>query len=289
MTAAEIAMTLGGAKKVGSQWLCRCPAHPDRTPSLALRDGNDGRVLLYCHAGCSARDISSELTKRGLLAGSRPPRPRTSVGPSNNRDGGADVRRRIKLAAHIWNESNCARDSIVEIYLRTRGLGLPEDATCLRYHPSCPRGSDRLPAMVAEMRSATTNEFLGVHRTFIKANGTGKADVDPQRMALGCLVGAVVKISADEDVTLGIGICEGIEDAIAIVNGGWRPVWCCVSAGNMSAFKPLPGIEAVTVFADADAPGLKAAQSVARHWRDAGREARIVVPKRAKDFGEALR
>lgn len=34
------------------QWLARCPAHADRTPSLAIRDGEGGRVLVRCWAGC---------------------------------------------------------------------------------------------------------------------------------------------------------------------------------------------------------------------------------------------
>lgn len=35
----------------------RCPAHEDRTPSLTLTEGNDGRALLHCHAGCDAESI----------------------------------------------------------------------------------------------------------------------------------------------------------------------------------------------------------------------------------------
>jgi hypothetical protein len=35
----------------------RCPAHDDRQPSLAIAEGSDGRVLIYCHAGCTARAI----------------------------------------------------------------------------------------------------------------------------------------------------------------------------------------------------------------------------------------
>jgi len=143
--------------------------------------------------------------------------------------------------------------------------------------------------MIAEVCSATTNEFLGVHRTFIKSDGSGKAEVQPQRMALGCLGGGVIKVSVDEDVTIGIGVCEGVEDAIAVINSGWRPVWCCISAGNLGRFPLLPGIESLTVFADADQAGIKAARCAVRRWRQAGWEARVVVPMRAKDFGEALR
>lgn len=39
------------------QYEARCPAHDDRSPSLSVKEGDDGRVLLNCHAGCSTRDV----------------------------------------------------------------------------------------------------------------------------------------------------------------------------------------------------------------------------------------
>lgn len=34
-------------------WVACCPAHDDRSPSLAIAEGSDGRVLLHCFGGCS--------------------------------------------------------------------------------------------------------------------------------------------------------------------------------------------------------------------------------------------
>jgi hypothetical protein len=34
-------------------WLACCPAHPDKSPSLSIRELPDGRVLLHCFTGCS--------------------------------------------------------------------------------------------------------------------------------------------------------------------------------------------------------------------------------------------
>jgi len=34
-----------------------CPAHEDRSPSLSIRENDDGRVLIYCFAGCGAGDV----------------------------------------------------------------------------------------------------------------------------------------------------------------------------------------------------------------------------------------
>lgn len=43
------------------QWSARCPAHDDRRSSLSVSIGDGGRVLLNCHAGCSAEEITSSL------------------------------------------------------------------------------------------------------------------------------------------------------------------------------------------------------------------------------------
>lgn len=44
-------------KPSGDGWTCRCPAHDDRKPSLSIREGDDGRALVNCHAGCTAKAV----------------------------------------------------------------------------------------------------------------------------------------------------------------------------------------------------------------------------------------
>ena len=39
------------------RWTACCPAHVDRSPSLAITETDDGRILLKCFAGCSAHQI----------------------------------------------------------------------------------------------------------------------------------------------------------------------------------------------------------------------------------------
>ncbi|QSA98616.1 hypothetical protein [Methylococcus sp. EFPC2] len=43
------------------KFLARCPAHDDRSPSLGIRETDDGRVLLKCWAGCSFEQITSAI------------------------------------------------------------------------------------------------------------------------------------------------------------------------------------------------------------------------------------
>jgi putative DNA primase/helicase len=53
----EVLRLLKGIKQSGSQWAALCPAHDDSSPSLAISEGDDGRVLLHCHAGCDTKDV----------------------------------------------------------------------------------------------------------------------------------------------------------------------------------------------------------------------------------------
>ena len=42
-------------RRSGPSWSAKCPAHDDKSPSLSVSEGSDGRALVNCHAGCSAR------------------------------------------------------------------------------------------------------------------------------------------------------------------------------------------------------------------------------------------
>ena len=53
---------LDEVRETGSgRFIGRCPAHDDRSPSLAIRDCDDGRILLHCFAGCECEDVLSAL------------------------------------------------------------------------------------------------------------------------------------------------------------------------------------------------------------------------------------
>lgn len=48
---------LEGVKRQGERYVARCPAHDDKSPSLSLARGEDGRALVRCWAGCETRDV----------------------------------------------------------------------------------------------------------------------------------------------------------------------------------------------------------------------------------------
>src|SRR5450631_2843368 len=47
--------------KSGTGHMARCPAHEDRTASLSVREGDDGKILLFCQAGCETKYVLEKL------------------------------------------------------------------------------------------------------------------------------------------------------------------------------------------------------------------------------------
>ena len=49
---------LDHVKQTGQgKWLACCPAHTDKSPSLAIKETADGKMFLHCFAGCPVTDI----------------------------------------------------------------------------------------------------------------------------------------------------------------------------------------------------------------------------------------
>ncbi|MHC8329158.1 CHC2 zinc finger domain-containing protein [Pseudomonas sp. LB1P83] len=46
-----------GVKQHGDSFMAVCPAHQDKSPSLSLSRGGDGRALVHCFAGCDPHDV----------------------------------------------------------------------------------------------------------------------------------------------------------------------------------------------------------------------------------------
>lgn len=64
--AESIAHALGG-KRLGQGFMCCCPAHDDRSPSLSITDA-DNKILLHCFAGCTFEEVTCALHSMGLWA-----------------------------------------------------------------------------------------------------------------------------------------------------------------------------------------------------------------------------
>jgi hypothetical protein len=74
MTTAEISEIFNAKTIARGRYQALCIAHPDKSPSLVITEGLDGRTLIKCWAGCSLESIlaAAGLKKRDLFGKSRP-------------------------------------------------------------------------------------------------------------------------------------------------------------------------------------------------------------------------
>jgi hypothetical protein len=62
MSAATLLDRLAGVRQTApGRWIARCPAHQDKSPSLSVRELDDGRVLLHDFGGCGTDDVLAAL------------------------------------------------------------------------------------------------------------------------------------------------------------------------------------------------------------------------------------
>jgi putative DNA primase/helicase len=252
--------------------------------------GGDALALIAHVHGTPMRDALEWAV--AWLAGRGTLRPANDNGPLPAHNGpsrlasGADRNHpsgTAQLAKSLWADAMPIPGTPAEQYLRAaRGLPLPGYVDSLRYHPRAWRNrryGPPGPAMIARMTCPETGQPTGVHVTRLRPDGSGKAEGADTRIMLG--KAGVVRLSPDDEVTLGLGVAEGIETALSVMAFGWTPVWALLSAGGIRRFPVLPGIKSLTIFADADHAGMGAAEACAARWEACGREARIFAPEAA--------
>jgi putative DNA primase/helicase len=280
MTAAErVARVLSGAYRSGMWWRSRCPVHGSRGSTLALLDGARGLVV-HCHAGCDRREILAELHRRGLLSSRSgnvsPVRPDPGEVQRRHPMELTDRRRRIALAQEIWLLSYPAAGSPVQTYLTSRGL-TTAPPPALRWAPRCRHPSGIcLPAMVARIDNLD-GELIGLHRTFLRPDGSGKANVELQKAMLGRASGGAVRLAPAAE-TLMIG--EGIETCLAAMQATAQPTWAALSAIGIERLLLPLSVRTVIVLADHDRSGTgeRAARTASQRWGAEGRRVRIAMP-----------
>lgn len=239
-----------------------CPFHQEKTPSFHVSDARGSYHCFGCGAHGSLFDWVMETQGRSfaeavaLLAEDgdiAPAQPAQREG-WRRVDEGSELHPSAFVGQWIWDRAMPARGTMVEAYLRGRGLspdGVAGGLEALRYHPAAPvvpwrigaqPGSvRRAPAMVGAMM-ANDGAVMGAHVTYLAADGRGKADfgVDrggrarPSRKMWGPLSGHAVWLSgspmAARDRPLIVG--EGIETVWAFIEKCWpRP---CHAAAALS-------------------------------------------------------
>ena len=123
--------------------------------------------------------------------------------------------------------------------------------------------------------------FASIHRTFLKPDGSGKAEMaSPRKLTPGELPpGACVALSQYTGGTLGI--AEGIETAMAASALYEMPVWSAINATLLKRWWPPDGCYDVVVFADNDVKhgGQAAAFELAHRLSVKGIDTLVKVPE----------
>lgn len=179
-----------------------------------------------------------------------------------------ELAKRVERARRMWRETVPLKDTLGANYLFTQrriDVDTLDVEHAVRWH-------EREQAIVALMRSPFTGEPSGIHRTFINPDTT-------KRWRGMLAPKGVICLMPSTEVTMGLGITEGLEDGLSILAAGWLPVWVACDAGAIKTFPVLSGVEFLTIFADGDATGLEAACSCARRWESNNRDVRIIAPR----------
>ena len=286
MTAEAIARALGG-HRAGATWMACCPVHEDRTPSLSISTGTDGKVLVRCHAGCDQRDVIAALRARGVWNTSERRAIRFSRKPDRvpSPETERDTTRRTEAALAIWRATQLAEGTPVEFYLRSRGIAIPVPPS-IRFYAGLKHPSGGIwPAMVALVTRGTSGTLMAVHRTYLARDGSSKAPVEPAKMMLGSCRAGAVRLGPVGDRLM---IAEGIETALSAIQATAQPAWAALSTSGLRTLELPLDVRDVIVLADGDDPGEAAAQECARRWKREGRRVQIARPPQGLDFNDLL-
>jgi len=268
MNANQIGNALKGRRN-GKGWLVRCPCpnhgkgRGDRNPSLSIEDG-DGRLLLYCFAGCSFEEILDELDRRGLVDDEREEPCERPVSVTPHRPN-AD-------AVLIWRAAEPLHRTLADEYLSRRGITLRPPT--LRYRP------DRRE-MIAAIQAPDGN-VIAIQRTRLN----NQAEKIERLTSVGGIGAGCVRLGPAAEV---MGIAEGVETALAAMQMTRMTVWASLGAARLDKIWLPPIVKEVHIFGDDDEAGRKASDRATLMHAN---ERRTVVPRfppnGLKDYNDLL-
>jgi hypothetical protein len=290
--ARTIAMALGGCTGPGpnGDYLCLCPAHPDTTPSLSLKDGDSG-LLAHCFAGCSNPAIFAAMARLGYWT---PPAADPEMEPKGAApDVDVDVEGAVegdeaedpaeaatkaaveakakKLAeararfVAVWAgfDPKSALHPTVDAYCDWRGVSrFTTVPTWLRFMPSGLHvGKDKngqrfeqyFPMLVVAGEDPKTGELLGAQREYLAYGGKGAAPL-PSKDRKKTVPGVSLKGAIAR-------MAEPIDDEFLLVGEGWvtvktvmdatgLPGWSVFGAPGIASFDPLDNVKQILFLAD---------------------------------------
>jgi hypothetical protein len=181
--------------------------------------------------------------------------------------------------------------TVVEAYLRKRGITALHGTGCLRFHPRCYYRPDAhsetetWPAMVAAVTDLD-GKVTGAHRTWLDPSGRDKAAIDTPRRAMGALLGNAVRFDVAHNV---LAAGEGIETMLSLrCVMPTMPTVAALSAAHLAAILFPATLRRLYIASDDDPAGDGAMANLIDRANEAGIEA-IALSPQLGDFNEDLR
>lgn len=270
--AERIACALKG-HRTGRGWAAKCPCHNDRRASLSITEGEDGRLLMNCFAGCEFVDILNVMRDRGIVGTDNLERGRRAlayVAPAPT------AHKASAHAAWLWKDAVPLRGTPAQNYLERRGITVMPPS--LRYHVSS-------SAMLAGIQRPD-GKLVSVQSTFITSRGE-KAPVETPRITRGELRDGAVRLAAAAEI---MGLAEGTETGLSAMLMSGVPVWVSLGSKRLDCVVLPELVREVHIFSDNDQPGRDAAQRTADVQLRAGRRVSLWFPPAGvKDFNDLAR
>jgi hypothetical protein len=249
--------------------------------------GEHGDLLDVIGQSCGLvdfHDVTEEARRFLSLPRSQPESDRRSR-PSPVPTGSPESARRL------FAMSKPIAGTVVETYLRGRGIDDLRGIDSLRFHPRCyyrPEAdtpTETWPAMIAAVTDLQ-GRITGAHRTWLDPSGRDKAPLDTPRRAMGHLLGHAVRFGPASDV---MAAGEGIETMLSLrCVMPTMPMVAALSAAHLAAILFPATLRRLYIVRDDDRAGDGAMKGLFDRARAAWIEA-IVLSPHCGDFNEDLR
>jgi hypothetical protein len=219
--------------------LCSHQRRPQNRRKRVLRLWVDTDAITFCCAHCGAKGYALADNRHKPTQADRERHQQRRV-EAIRYQAEYDATQHRK-ALWLWRQSRPAESSIVETYLAARGLRLDRLPATLRF--LSPTKPEYHPAMIAPfgipdepqpgLLAIDGGAVLGVHLTLLVPDGSGKADIEPNKIMIGKSIGSPIVLAPMNDL-LGLAIVEGIENGLTAYQSNGFGVWAAGSAGRLS-------------------------------------------------------
>ena len=254
----------------------------------------DGIELLSWYLNKSKAEVLDEIVSicggKAVLHQAKPIQKKQSDNSLSQKE----AERRQASIKRVWEGSQPIVGTLAEVYLRSRGIksDLSHLGNNLRFHPKLSYKAsqdapwEHFPGLLAVYRDSK-GKPLTLHRTFLKPDGSGKADVSNPKMVMAPprdMRGGYILLDQPIDAPFGkyIGIAEGIENALSVREGAGVAMWVGYSDRLMEMVEYPSDVRSLLVYADVEpsGAGMRAAEAIKAKHKD--KDVLIMKPNSTK-------